>query len=658
MTNNAYRKDISGLRAIAVLLVIFYHVGFGSVSGGFVGVDVFFVLSGFLITLMVYKEVSADRFSYKQFYMRRVRRLIPVLLVVLIVSCLVFWFFLLPDDYYLLTNSAGASFLSISNFYFKNITSGYWGADSQNLPLIHTWSLSVEEQFYIIWPTTLVAIQKFLPKHFHKYLILSLVIILLIFSEYQSRYYPNAAYYLLPARAYELLLGALLALTINSAPKINHKINHLISIVGLAGIVTMSFTLQKGDVFPGINAAVVCFATLCLLFAGKDQNNLGIINKMLSHSIMVYIGLISYSLYLWHWPVIAFFNYLSIEKTFLIQLSIIILTFLASILSYHGVEQFFRVKIIFSANKTFFYFLGMPFIFFLALVLLTKHYEGFPKRFSNENNNKISIVLSKKFEDCPLVYCDHDLKNQFINKYNNSDFLLIGDSHAGSMEGFLNSLANDADKKGALIVNGGNPFLIGIEEIDKKSGEYSNFSKKNKKIQKIIENFKGDTVVLTARYSKYTDRNNESYFLNKGDTLSYEQSVLSFQASMLHTIDFILSLNKKLIIIEDVPYFPIDKSKCTLLKSLTPLDSLCSNSERLEVIANFQKIETTFFTDIKSKYPELTFINTRSLLCDDTYCSTQLGEVTLYRDHGHLNYIGSKLLGDLFLQNHPNPLKK
>src|SRR5690606_30154485 len=142
----------------------------------------------------------------------------------------------------------------------------------------------------------------------------ALVFILLFLSEYLARYSPDMAYYLLPARAFELLLGALLALTINKLPRINTTLNHIISLIGLAGIVLMSLLLQKGDIFPGFNAAIVCFSTVLLLLTGKDHTNMGIVNQVLSKPLMVYIGLISYSLYLWHWPLVAFFNYFSIEK--------------------------------------------------------------------------------------------------------------------------------------------------------------------------------------------------------------------------------------------------------------------------------------------------------------------------------------------------------
>jgi len=664
MKNDLYRSDISGLRAVAVLLVIFYHVGFIYFPGGFIGVDVFFVLSGFLITTLVYKDVSKGSFTYQQFYVRRVRRLIPVLLVVIVVTCIAFWFVLLPDDYYRLANSAGASFLSVSNIYFNNITAGYWGASSQVLPLVHTWSLSVEEQFYIIWPTLLLLIQNLLPRKQHKFLLASAVIVLLFLSEYLARFSPNGAYYLLPARAFELLSGAFLAVVfveMNNSPTINKNLinknmNHMLSLIGLAGIFFMSFVLQKGDVFPGINAAVVCVSTMLLLFSGRNSENSGIVNQWLGNRIFVYIGLISYSLYLWHWPVIVFFNYFSIEKTLAIQLSIILLTFLLSVISYHGVEQVFRVKKVFSPRKTLVVFLLFPFIALLVFVLLAKKYQGFPERFSDSESNKISILISKHYKDCLPAYCSEDFKNKFSKSNQDSDFMLIGDSHAGAMEGFFNALANDAGKKGTLIVNGGNPFLIDLEEMDINSGQFTNFSKKNEQSQSLIESFKGDTVVITARYSKYTDKNHSSYYLKKGDEVSHEKSVNNFKQSMLATMDFVLGLNKKLIIIEDVPYFPSDKSKCDILKSLMGHTDLCTNSESLEVIADFQKIETEFFAEIKPKYPQVIFINPRELLCDEKYCYSKIDDVTLYNDNGHLNYVGSKLLGDAFLKNHANPL--
>ncbi|MEZ8105245.1 acyltransferase family protein [Vibrio cortegadensis] len=656
MIASGYRDDISGLRALAVVIVILFHTGFTSVSGGYVGVDVFFVLSGFLITSILYKDLVAGEFSYKKFYLRRVRRLIPVLLVVLAFTLTTCWFFLLPEDFYRTVNGAGTAFLSVSNFYFSNITSGYWGARSQLVPLIHTWSLSVEEQFYIIWPTLLLLLFKVFKKQRLSSFVLLLVVVFLGLSEYLARYSPNSAYYLLPARSYELLMGAWLALTLHRIPVINAKLNHLLSIIALVSIVAMAFVLREGSVFPGINAAVVCLATVILLITGKDKDNQGIINKLMSNKVVAYIGLISYSLYLWHWPINVFCNYLSIEKTLPIKAAILTLTFVMSVLSYHFVEQAFRFKYVFSPRKTFALFLGVPFALLLSTVLITKEHDGFPERFSGEGNDRLSVFISTNYNDCTAAYCGPEYKNKFSTDYIESDFLLVGDSHAQSMEGFFNSLANDAEKQGTLVYNGGTPFLVDVERYDTKRKGFTSYSAKNKQTQEMIENFKGDTVVLTARYSKYVDELYDSWFMREGDTPSYEQSLENFKSSMMSTIDYILSQDKRLIIVEDVPYFPVDKSKCEILKSRFEGSTLCSSSEDRAVIENFQQFETEFFAKVKPLYPQVLFINTRELLCDSQQCYVAKEGLTYYKDNGHLNYVGSKQLGQQLLQVEVNPL--
>lgn len=656
MIVSGYREDISGLRALAVLMVILFHTGFTSISGGYVGVDVFFVLSGFLITSILYKDLLAGEFSYKRFYLRRVRRLIPVLLVVLAFTLATCWFFLLPEDFYRTVNGAGTAFLSASNFYFNNITSGYWGARSQLVPLIHTWSLSVEEQFYIIWPTLLFILYKVFKKQHLASFVMLLIVVLLGLSEYLARFSPNSAYYLLPARSYELLIGAWLALTLHRMPVINPVLNHTLSIAGFVGIVSMGGIIRDGSIFPGVNAAIVCISTAILLVTGKDKENQGVINKLFSNRVIAYIGLISYSLYLWHWPVNVFCNYLSIEKTLSVKAVILAITFLLSVLSYHFVEQTFRSKYVFSARKTFTLFLGLPFIVLLSMVLITKEYAGFPERFSGDGNEKLSVFISTDYEDCASIYCGSDFKNQFSNDYMTSDFLLVGDSHAQSMEGFFNALANDAGLQGTLVYNGGTPFLVGVERYDTKKKSFTSFARKNIKTQSMIESFKGDTIVLTARYSKYTDEYYDSWFMREGDTPSYEQSLKNFKSGIIDTINYIRSLDKKLIIVEDVPYFPVDKSKCEILKSIIGGTNLCSSSEELSVIEEFQRIETDFFNEIKPDYPDVQFINTRQMLCDSKQCYAAKGGLTFYKDSGHLNYVGSKQLGEQLLQSQSNPL--
>ncbi|WP_159739410.1 acyltransferase family protein [Vibrio atypicus] len=657
MSNIKFRDDISGLRAIAVLLVILYHCGFYTISGGFVGVDVFFVLSGFLITTTIYKELESGSFSYKQFYLRRIRRLLPVLIFILLVSIVAFWFVLLPKDFIRFIDSAGLAFLSFSNFYLKNVTSGYWGANTQLVPLLHTWSLSVEEQFYLIWPTLLLFLYKIKSRQLLFIVLSSSTIGLMFYSQYLAKTDPSFAYYLLPARAFELLIGALLGIYLKDLPKLSRSSCNVLSLIGAIGILAPAFLLSAGDIFPGYYAAIVCIATACLLISGNQATQQGIINRWLSSRALVYIGLISYSLYLWHWPITVFFNYLSIEKTASIKAIILISTFVLSVFSYHCIEQVFRFKFKFDFKRSCLIFLLVPFAIFLTLVLYSRETDGVKLRFSGEENFAINLMMSRYYQDCPDLYCEPSFKQNFTSP-EQADFLLIGDSHAQSMEGFFNVMANNASLKGSLVHNGGTPFLVNVERLDTKSNKFTSFSKKNLKTKQLIESFPGDTIALTARYSKYVDENYDSYVAYPGQKgISYQQSVDNFKQSFRETIDYILSMNKRLILIEDVPYFPIDRSKCELMASILGELIPCNSEEAREVINKQHAFEIDFFKQLKKEYPMVTFVDGQSLICGDKTCDARMNGVTLYKDNGHLNYVGAKLLGDKYLINHTNPLK-
>lgn len=657
MSNIRFRDDISGLRAISVLLVILYHCGITAISGGFVGVDVFFVLSGFLITTTIYKELENHSFSYRQFYLRRIRRLLPVLIFILFSSIAVFWLVLLPRDFIRFIDSAGLSFLSLSNFYLKNVTSGYWGANTQIVPLLHTWSLSVEEQFYLIWPTLLLLLYKVKSRHMQLMMLSIATLGLMFYSQHAAKTAPSFAYYLLPARAFELLIGAILGIYMRDIPKLSRRSNSLLSVLGTLGVVLPAFILSAGDIFPGYYAAIVCISTVLLLISGQHEETQGIMNRCLSHPVLVYIGLISYSLYLWHWPITAFFNYLSVEKTPAIQAIILFSTFVLSVLSYHLIEQAFRFKYKFDFKRSCQLFLLLPFVAFLSLVLYTRETNGIESRFSGQENLAIKLMMSRYYEDCTAPYCGDELQQHFTTP-ENADFLLIGDSHAQSMEGFFNVMANDAHLKGSLVHNGGTPFLVNVERLDTKSNEYTRFSDKNLKTKALIETFPGDTIALTARYSKYIDRNYTDYVAYPGQkNISFEQSVDNFKQSFRETIEYILSQNKKLILIEDVPYFPIDRSKCELMASVLGDLLPCDSSESLDVIQKQHAFEIAFFKQLKQEYPMVTFVDGQALICNEESCDARSNGFTLYKDNGHLNYIGAKLLGDRYLKTHTNPLK-
>jgi peptidoglycan/LPS O-acetylase OafA/YrhL len=281
-----YRPDIDGLRAIAILLVIIFHSGFPVFSGGFIGVDVFFVISGFLITTIIEKEITENSFSFKNFYLRRIRRIIPVLVFIMIIITIPAYFILFANNLEAYSRTLLYTFLCSNNFHLYFNMGDYFAESSDLVPFLHTWSLSVEEQFYFFLPPLLLVLhRKFnLKKRF--LIIVLLCIIGLLFSIYQTYTNPRMAYFLLPARLFELLIGSCLAIHWKKLPNLNQLENNFLSIIGISLIFIPAFVLTKSSLFPGLNAFWPCLGTAFLLFTGKTENTKGIINKLIQNKLM------------------------------------------------------------------------------------------------------------------------------------------------------------------------------------------------------------------------------------------------------------------------------------------------------------------------------------------------------------------------------------
>lgn len=300
-----YRGDIDGLRCIAVMSVVLFHAGFSRLSGGFVGVDVFFVISGFLITGIIVREMDEGRFSFARFYERRVRRILPAVVVVLLASLAFAMAFLTPPDAHKLGEAAIATIFSVANIYFY-LTVDYFGPTSDDLPLLHMWSLGVEEQFYLILPFVLLVAVRYARSR----LLLILAGITLVsfigacWSVALSKD-GQAAFYLLPFRAWELGLGSLLAVWQTSGAQSGRWRGWIAEAMGLAGLALIggSVLLIDGTTpFPGLAALPPCLGAALLIASGSTET---LASRLLSLPPMRWIGLISYSLYLWHWPVLV-----------------------------------------------------------------------------------------------------------------------------------------------------------------------------------------------------------------------------------------------------------------------------------------------------------------------------------------------------------------
>ena len=339
-----YRPDIDGLRAVAVLPVVFFHLNIGLFSGGFVGVDVFFVISGYLITSLISAEMSEGSYSVTNFYVRRARRIFPALFFMCAVATIFVLLFGLPSDAKELGGSLVAATLFVSNVYFY-ATADYFAAAAESQVLLHTWSLAVEEQFYIFFPLILFLVRKHLARR-EKQILTGLLVLSLAISAWLVRTNQPGAFYLLHSRAWELLLGAVLAT--GAVPVVRSRaLAGALGLLGLALIAASVLLYEKGMRFPGLAAVPPCIGAALLIHTGKDATLLA--SRLLSLGWVRFIGLISYSLYLWHWPV----GVISRNLAFWYgwdpdlkphKLAVLVLSFALAALSWRFVERPFRQR--------------------------------------------------------------------------------------------------------------------------------------------------------------------------------------------------------------------------------------------------------------------------------------------------------------------------
>ena len=551
-----YRPEIDGLRAIAVFSVITYHARDTFLPGGFLGVDIFFVISGYLITSLILKELKlTNKFSFSNFYERRVRRIIPALLGMIILSTFISYITLLPDSFVDFSKSLISSIFSVSNFYFL-YTGNLYGAESSLLkPLLHTWSLSVEEQFYILLPVTVFVIYKFFRKHLLT-LIFSGILISLIFSQYISSAHSSSSahsgfnFYLLPSRGFELLLGSLLAKLELDNGRMNRNssliLNKILPIIGLSLIFYSLIFFNDKMLLPSFYSLVPIIGTMLVIwFSHKDE----LVTQILSNRIIVFFGLISYSLYLFHFPVFAFARYLNLLNNNLFIL--IFFVILISSLSYYFIERPFRNKKIISFRKLSISLIItiMGLIFFNSYVI---YKDGIKERF-------------------PKIF--HNLKTKEKINFNKQgikgNVVLIGDSHSDAIAYHLNEkLIKESFNLSRFITR---LYVKNLNQYNYLTNQINeSFINGNLKIEEYINKENNLIVVLHQRWtlsilSTYfdneegiTEYDNESENLfdkikPTSENINEQQRIILVRKSIVSSINSILEKNHKVILVYPVP---------------------------------------------------------------------------------------------------------
>ncbi|MDO6681334.1 acyltransferase [Oceanobacter sp. 5_MG-2023] len=436
-----YRPEIDGIRALAILPVMLFHAGFNLLPGGYVGVDVFFVISGFLITTILVNDMDSGRYSLIDFYDRRIRRIFPALIVVLIVTSLLAVWLMLPSDMdaYLKSLMLTVGFSSNIGFWME---SGYFDSDSELKPLLHTWSLAVEEQYYVFFPLVLLFIFRLSGRKYLSGIILVGILGSLIFSHWLIQRAPSATFFLLPGRAWELLAGAYLAVNIDKIRNFPCRVVALLRWIGVVLVVGTMLIYNNQILFPGLAAIPPVIGTVLLIGCVSSAD---IIGKLLSSRFMVSVGLISYSLYLWHQPVFAFARYYyNAEPPVLVMCEFFIITVVAAYLSWKYIELPFRDRKRFSRKYVFSRSAGLSVgvVGLAGLALTVPMHEKLWNRMHDEVQIKTynlykditDLKINRDNEDC--IFNVWEINELVVNRLNDCyqkygpGIAISGDSHS------------------------------------------------------------------------------------------------------------------------------------------------------------------------------------------------------------------------------------
>ena len=624
MTPPSYRPDIDGLRAVAVLAVVLHHLSAPLLPGGYVGVDVFFVISGYLITGIISREIAQGQFTFARFYERRARRIFPALFAVLAATLVAAYFLLLPSDMvYTLRGALGTLFFASNVVFWRDMKEGYFAATDLGLnPLLHTWSLSVEEQFYVFFPILLLLCFRFARRHIVAVLLVCAVVSLAgaaLLVESKS----VAVFFLSPFRAWELLAGSLLAL--GAVPSLRSRAaRELTAGAGLLAIVLACFVFDHKTTFPGLAALAPVLGAAAIIHAGGSGSSM--VARLLELRPVVYVGLISYSLYLWHWPLIVLVRYAIYMAPITPYIpALFVASLVLGSLSYHFVEQPFRRGAV--VSRRFVFASSAVCASVLAVVsgvgLLR---SGFVERFSPE---VVQLDLARTpvipFKNCDGIPVENACT---LGSTGGEVGLLIwGDSHALAWAPALDSGLAHARARAVFSNSSGCPPMLDVDNANKPVCPTQNQAVKDY----LLANPGIRTVVLSAYWSAYF-REDGPLKAQAGNPPAWGSDAAK---NALHaTIEWLRDNGRQVILIGPVPVYEPSVPLALALEKATGRRILQSSSD-----TDQRKKNATFFEVVEAEKHEggapFRFLDPIQWLCTPL-CTVMQDGVPLYRDSHHL----------------------
>ena len=635
------RRDIDGLRALAVIPVVLFHFGFSTFSGGFVGVDVFFVISGFLITGILFREISAQRFSFIDFWARRARRIIPALTVVMVVTLALGWLLLTAKDYSELGRTVRYQSLFISNILFMR-EDGYFQPASDLKPLLHTWSLAVEEQYYIFFPLLMALLVRYV-RHW-RWMLFAVLLVSFGLNIHYIEHKPEFTFFSLPTRAWELLCGAMLA--VMPAPKqpVRPWLYQVVGLAGLTAVLFAVFTFDKSTVFPGWAALLPVLGTTALIWSGAQGASWTA--RLLSLRVLVWVGLLSYSLYLWHWPVYVYANAISIDGIQPVEaIGWIALALGLAWLSLRYVELPFREKRLLASRNAVLAGAVATIAVLVATGSAIRSADGVPQRLTGK---ALEYAQSREWRagqmKCMLVTQDKSLDKACLvggNEDVPATQLIWGDSHTAALLPAIESNARREGRPVWLYSMSACPPILS----DDPRQRCKDF---NAQTMERVRSLGIKDVVLASNWSLYMygrEDGDKKVLLNPADDTAQAEQRMA--VALKARVAALRQAGVQVWLFKEVPL-----QRKGIINRLTSLARIGRSAEGLgrpleEHLAR-QRFISVLFESMSAADPGVHVIDPTPMMCAGEVCSIEVNGHSQYRDEDHLSDAGSARLSPLF----------
>jgi peptidoglycan/LPS O-acetylase OafA/YrhL len=655
--SQSYRPDIDGLRAVAVLAVVLCHAGFAQFSGGFTGVDVFFTISGFVVANSILSDLRRDAFSFKAFYARRAKRLMPALYLMLAATFVFSVLFCFPEDTFQLGKNILAVSTMTSNIFLSKQT-GYFDTKAVDQPLLHTWSLSVEEQFYIVLPLLLFWLHK-KSKRWVFIGLASLAVISFAYATLEAQHGSAGAYYFAQNRAFEFLLGVLLALFEFKRKASTGARFDLLFVAGLVIILAGVLGLSHESQFPGLGALLPCGGAILTIFAGRRAAKAGAI---LSNAPAVFIGRISYPLYLWHWPIFFALRRfdLATPTTYLFAMGVAVLL---STLTYFVVER--RVQLLrISAARALVWFLVVPLLSTGVLAGTGKLTDGFlfaypAKIRANVHWSGTALFDMPRAKQCWSQVAVTDESTCLLGDATAKDrAVLWGDSHAYHLIYFFDKLGK---ARKMAIHDLAFTLCPPIENEPPRASDTTLMQSHLQCVQhdRVVMDYvmsRSDikTVFVASAWQNYQNLASGANPQPNGHGFMPGQ----LENELGNTIGKLTAAGKHVVVLNDVPMIPTNLINCDFYNELyLPFHRQTCTFDASIAHAQHEPVRD-MLKRLKTHYPQIDIMHTYDVPCADGVCQLDFNGLPIYRynDYHHLSLAGSSLYYSEYLAKHPNEL--